>query len=155
LITGVFGGTVDFGGDTLTSAGSPDIFLAKFDTNGGHLWSKRFGDSRVQYGRSVACDGSGNVVVTGYFRSTVNFGGGTLTSAGADDIFLAEFDSNGNHLWSKRFGDEWLQQMGHSTACDGSGNVVVTGHFEGTVDFGGEPLTSAGNDDIFLAKYEP
>ncbi|UCF04204.1 MAG: hypothetical protein JSV33_09645 [bacterium] len=154
LIMGVFGGTVDFGGDTLTCAGSLDIFLAKFDTDGGHLWSKRFGDSWVQYSRSVACDGSGNVVVTGYFRSTINFGGGTLTSAGADDIFLAEFDSNGNHLWSKRFGDAYFQQC-HSTACDGSGNVMVTGYFEGTVDFGGGPLTSAGNKDIFLVKFEP
>ena len=32
---------------------------------------------------------SGNVLVTGYFKGTVDFGGGVLTSAGSHDIFLA------------------------------------------------------------------
>jgi hypothetical protein len=35
---------------------------------------------------------------------------------------------------------------------DGSGDVLLTGQFLGTVSFGGPNLTSAGNEDIFLAK---
>jgi len=82
---------VDFGGGELTSAGAEDIFLAKFDANGSHLWSKHFGDSSNQHGHSVTCDESGNVLVTGYFRGSVHFGGAALASEGNYDIFLAKF----------------------------------------------------------------
>jgi uncharacterized protein (AIM24 family) len=153
VMTGSFWGTVDFGGGPLTSAGQSDIFLAKFDSGGTHLWSQRFGDGSCQNGYSVALDSSGNVVMTGKFYGTVDFGGGPLTSAGDHNIFLAKFDASGTHLWSQGFGDA-SHQYGLSVAFDPSGNVVMTGYFSGTVDFGGGPLTSAGGDNIFLAKFD-
>jgi hypothetical protein len=39
-----------------------------------------------------------------------------------------------------------------AVAVDSDGYVVVTGSFEGTVDFGNGPLTSAGETDIFLLR---
>ena len=153
VMTGYFYGTMDFGGDTLTSVVNSDIFLAKYDANGTHLWSQQFGDADYQFGYSVAFDAVGNVVMTGNFAGTVDFGGGPLTSAGVDDIFLAKFDANGTHLWSQGFGDASNFQDGYSVAFDPSGNVVMTGQFGGTVDFGGGTLTSAGQSDIFLAKF--
>ena len=153
VFTGWLAGAADFGGGVLTSAGSNDIFLAKFDTDGNHLWSKRFGDAQGQESIGLAFDSSGNVLVTGNFRGTVDFGGGPLTAAGSDDIFLAKLDPNGNHLWSKRFGDA-EDQEGTGLAVDTSGNVLVTGEFRGTVDFGGGILTSVGLDDIFVAKLD-
>ncbi len=153
LLTGYFSGSLDLGGGPLTSAGGRDIFLAKLDTAGNHLWSKRFGDTSDQTGTSVAADGAGSVFLTGYFAGSVDFGGGLLTSAGFNDIFLAKFDAAGNHLWSKRFGDT-SDQTGSSLAVDGTGDVLLTGSFSGAVDFGGGPLTAAGNNDIFLAKLD-
>jgi hypothetical protein len=41
------------------------------------------------------------------------------------------------------------------TAVDASGNVFVTGSFTGRVAFGNTVLTSAGNNDLFVAKYVP
>ncbi len=38
---------------------------------------------------------------------------------------------------------------------DASGNYYVAGEFEGTVDFGAGPLTSAGGSDIFFLKLDP
>jgi len=155
-ITGYFySSTIDFGGGALTSAGYVDIFLAKFDSNGNHLWSKRFGGSYDDYGNSVSVDSSGNVYIAGRFNSsTIDFGGGALTKGGGDDIFLAKFDSNGNHKWSKRFGgsdNDWV----NSVSVDSSGNVYITGWFwNSTIDFGGGALTNAGNSDIFLAKFD-
>jgi len=113
VITGYIWGTVDFGGGPLTSAGGFDIFIAKFDTNGQHLWSQCFGDGSNQDAYGIAIDGSGNVIVTGWFQGTVDFGGGALTSAGLDDIFVAKFDPNGNHVWSQSFGDASDDQEGH------------------------------------------
>ena len=156
-ITGRFSSsTIDFGGDPLTNKGEYDIFLAKFDKDGNHLWSKRFGGINLDEGYSVSVDSSGNVYITGDFRSsTIDFGGGTLTNAGGSDIFLAKFDKDGNHLWSKRFGGS-SNDIGLSLSVDSSGNVYSTGLFSGSnIVFGGCPLTSAGGFDIFLIKYTP
>ncbi len=116
-----------------------------------HLFSQRFGGTGGDFGAAIAVDGAGNVLVTGQFSGTVDFGGGALTNAGSRDIFLAKYDAAGAHLFSQRFGDTDFDS-GAAIAVDGAGNVLVTGSFEGTVDFGGGALTSAGND-IFLAKY--
>jgi hypothetical protein len=153
LLTGRFEGVVDFGGGPLPSAGEGDIFLAKFDLDGNHIWSQRFGNSELQWGRDIAVDGAGDVFITGQFRGTVDFGGGPLMSAGRDDIYLAKFDSGGNHIWSQRFGGS-DDQEGWSVAVDGLGNALLTGSFEAIVDFGGGPLSSAGDWDIFLAKFD-
>ena len=154
IITGVFMGTVNFGGGVLTSAGSWDIFVAKLDSGGNHVWSKRFGDGNHQYAPAVAVDDLDNVLVAGYFVGAVDFGGGTLTSAGGEDIFLAKFDSGGGHQWSKRFGDASTEQQAWGVAIDGSGNAIIAGYFTGAVDFGGGALPNAGpNADIFVAKF--
>lgn len=154
LVTGLFGGTVDFGGVPLTSAGGSDIFLAKLDKSGGHLWSKRFGDAGQQDGSSVAVDSVGNVFLTGEFFSTVDFGGGPLTSAGGYDVFVAKLDGSGKHVWSERFGDIDDQGGAPSIAVDTSGNVLAAGNFHGTLDFGGGPIASAGLGDGYLAKLD-
>jgi hypothetical protein len=91
IIAGYFRGLVDFGGGELASAGGWDIFVAKFGSNGAHLWSKRFGDGDYQSFCSVAVDASGNAIVTGFFRGAVDFGGGALTCAREEDIFAAKF----------------------------------------------------------------
>jgi hypothetical protein len=154
LLTGSFDSTVDFGGGALTSAGGSDLFITKLDPAGAHLWSKRFGDTDSQVGRSITTDSAGNVLLTGYFGGTVDFGGGALTSAGGSDLFIAKFDPVGAHLWSKRFGDAG-SQVGSSITTDSADNVLLTGYFTGTVDFGGGALTSAGDYDLFVTKLDP
>lgn len=151
FITGKFVGSMDLGGGPLTSAGW-DIFLARFDQGGNHLWSERYGDGSPQEGRGVVADGAGNVYLTGSFQGSVDFGGGPLTTAGSTDIFLAQFDLSGNPTWSERFGDS-AAQKGHDLATYGADNLFVTGEFLGSVDFGGGALTCAGGTDIFVAKF--
>ena len=155
LVTGQFSGTVDFGAGPLSS--SPfyysDIFLAKFSPAGDTVWSKRLGGTSADSGRSVAVDDSDNVLVTGYFVGTVDFGGGSLTSAGLD-IFAAKYSSSGAYIWAKRFGGS-SSDSGNTIAVDNIGNVLVGGYFQDTIDFGGGPLTSAGALDAFLVTLAP
>lgn len=154
LLTGGFAGGVDFGGGTLKSAGAADIFLAKLDPSGSHVWAKGFGDPSDQYGLSIAVDAVGNAVVTGYFNGAADFGGGLLMSAGVTDVFAAKLDTSGGFLWAKRFGDP-NNQYGASVAMDSAGAAVVTGDFFGTIDFGGNALVSMGGSDVFVAKLSP
>jgi len=151
FVTGYFQGTVDFGGGNLASLGDTEIFLAKYNTNGVHQWSQRFGSTSADGGYSVAVDGSGAVFLTGYFQLTVNFGGGNLVGSGYD-IFLAKYNAAGAHQWSQKFGST-SADIGYSVAEDGSGNIFHTVYYAGTVDFGGGGLASVGSFDIFLAKY--
>jgi hypothetical protein len=155
LMVGTFLSTVNFGGSNLTSAGAGDIFVAAFDVDGNHQWSKRFGDTQPdQVANAVTVDGSGNVAVTGNFLGTVNFGGSLLTTAGGDDIFLVKFDSNGNHQWSKRFGNASTDQIGRAVRASGAGDITLAGSFVGTVDFGGGALMSGGGLDVYVARFQ-
>ena len=151
VVTGAFVGTVDFGGGPLQSAGGGDVFVVKLAANGSHVWSKRFGDAATQAGRGIATDGQ-NVVVTGDLVGTVDFGGGPLQSVGGRDVFAVKFSAtDGSHVWSRRFGDA-DDQLGWAVAIDSASNVVMTGYFNGTMDFGDGPIQSAGGHDIFVAK---
>jgi hypothetical protein len=153
VATGRFDGVVDFGGGPFTNTGGEDAWVAKLDAAGNHLWSRAWGDSTALYtqGVAVGVDSAGGVLVTGNISGSANFGGGTLTSAGQDDIFVVKLDANGNHVWSKRYGDANIQYA-QSITADPAGNVLVAGYFQGAVDFGTGVLTSAGNFDAILLK---
>jgi hypothetical protein len=155
VLTGVFLGTLTLDGQApLTSVGSGDAFLAKFDSTGKHIWSKSFGNSTFsQSAIAVATSAAGDIAVTGRMEGSLNFGGSTLVTVGETDVFVAKFDAAGNHVWSKRFGDASSQQA-LGMAFDSAGNVLVTGQFYGSIDFGNGPLSNPDgvNTDLFVAK---
>ena len=165
--TGFFEGTVDFepgaGVLELVSTTNWDMFVAKYDPDGGLVWVKGFGVSggAQDIGWGIAIGPSGNVHVAGKFHGTVDFDPGTetntLTSAGSTDAFLLKLDSNGNYVWAKSMGgtawDECLD-----IAVDESGNVYTTGNFQNTADLdpgaGVANFVSAGFYDVFVQKLD-
>jgi hypothetical protein len=155
-ITGAFTGQVALGPKTLTSLSTnTDMFVAKVAPNGTVLWAQRMGSASVfdgDFGRSVAVDTAGNVYVAGFFAAAGDVAGKiSVPSAGGRDVVVAKFDTNGNPLWAKSFGGPGAD-MGQGVAVDNTGNLYVTGSFNGTARFGGATLTSAGFDDIFVAR---
>ena len=152
-VIGYYVGTIDFGsGTSLTSAGSGDAFVAKYNTGGTVQWAKSIGNTGSDAGFGIATDSSGNVYVIGYYRGTVTIGSTTLTSAGNADAFVAKYDTSGTPQWAKSIGDTGTD-AGLGIATDSSGNVYVIGYYRGTVTIGSITLTSAGNADVFVAKY--
>jgi hypothetical protein len=155
VVTGYFNNTVDFGGGPLTSTGYKDIFLAKYSPAGTHLWSKRFGGTSQEAGNAVSIDSSNNILLTGYFYGTVDFGGGPLSKPSAADVFLAKYTAAGAHLWSQVFGGTIASDnaIANDVSVDGNGNVIIGGYFTGSADFGNGTVDSILAQDIFVAKY--
>ncbi|AUX44327.1 uncharacterized protein SOCE26_057910 [Sorangium cellulosum] len=106
MFTGSFEGSMDLGSAPLVSAGGKDAFVARLDSAGNLLWSRRFGGADDESGDAVLLEHGGNALVTGSFRGSVSFGGAPLVSAGGTDTFVARLDTSGAHLWSRRYGGE-------------------------------------------------
>lgn len=145
-------GALDFGGGSLIPAGGEDLFLAKFDPQGNHAWSHRFGDALLQSGLDIAVDGAGNVAVTGSYHGTLDFGGGhVLNAVGGGDIYVAKFGPNGACQWAITAGDVKAQSA-TGVAFLSNGDIAVSGTFDGGVNLGSGPLTGSGANDAFLAR---
>ena len=80
--------SIDLGGGLLTSAGGDDVFVAKLDADGQHLFSKRFGDGAGQQAFRAAAAGPGDALIFGRFAGNIDFGSGPITSNGASDAFV-------------------------------------------------------------------
>ncbi|WP_437663419.1 hypothetical protein [Sorangium sp. So ce1182] len=154
FVAGNLEGSVDFGDGPLVSAGGKDVFAAKWSADGDLLWSRRFGGPGDQRVARAPHNVGGNLVITGSFEETVDFGGGPLVSAGGKDVFVAKLNDAGEHLFSHRYGGP-ADQEGHAVATIGfAGNVLLTGSFEGSIDLGTAPLVSAGGKDAFIARLD-
>ncbi len=163
-LAGGFSGTADFdpgiGTFNMTSAGSTDIFILKLSSTGTFIWGRRMGSTLLDRATALELDATGNAHLTGSFNGTVDFdpGAGTanLTSAGATDAFIQKLDNAGNYLWARRVGGTSALDTGNGIALDSDDNVLITGRFDGTVDF--DPgaavnnLTSVGGGDAFVLK---
>ncbi|MEP7123964.1 MAG: hypothetical protein ABJE95_23760 [Byssovorax sp.] len=156
FLGGRFKGTVNFGGASLTMPPTTfGGFAAKLDATGAHVFSTSFGaTTNAQEVTGVAADLSGNVFVAGSFSGTLTAGSTVLTSAGVGDLFVARLDPAGTAVWANRAGDATDQVGALHVVADAAGNVLVAGTLQGTIDLGGNPLTSVGGNDIFLAKLD-
>lgn len=155
-VTGHFLGSFDSGAGIVESNGDRDVFLLKIDGEGQPQWAKGFGDVEAQRCYGIAADSQSNVAIIAYGRGTMDFGGEALTAMGGDDVFVASWSATGEHRFSHRYGDYALAQ-GHGIAFDPLDHVIVTGGYEGSIDFGGGALAEAGvrTNNIFLAKLSP
>ncbi len=156
IITGSFSGAVDFGGGALMADGQ-DGFVVKLDADGSHVWSRSFGGAGVQDAQSVALDGQGGLLVSGFFENEITFDGEPkLKSGGLGDVFLMKLDeTTGDYVNGRPFGDSTSQGGTSCVAADSAGNVFLASSFEGNADLGTGVLINAGGSDIFLAKFPP
>jgi hypothetical protein len=165
-VTGQFIGTAEFnfGGvpsPLISDGAAADVFLWKLDSAGVTRVIRQYGGPENDVGADIAIDASGFVYLTGYFTGTVDFhptgAAVNLTSnSAAGDVFVLKL-SNFVTEWAKRAGGS-SYDAGASIDVDSSGNVYVTGDFQGPADFtsNGNPvtLTSAGQDEVFVWKLD-
>jgi len=150
---------VDFNpgnGSALLSAGDGEnYFVLKLTSTLTYVWAKNFCDWPYSVGEtsvSALANGGGNAEIatglngsiyfTGKFYQSADFDPGTgvanLTALGTYDIFVLKLNTNGLFQWVKQLGGNSVdadQENVGDIKVDGNDDVVLTGSFNGTVDF--------------------
>lgn len=157
IITGYYSGAINFGTGEIPSYGGKDIFLAKFTNILNPVWSRGYGGTGDDRGIALSYDSNQNIILSGDFASSqIGFGGEVLSCKGCTDIFLAKFNSDSQHVFSKGFGAA-IATNGCDTATsvitDNDDNIYLTGTFAIRENFGGADLITKGSLDIFLASF--
>lgn len=153
FVAGKYEYNANFNGTYVSCAGNHDIFVAKYTPSGGLLWVKTAGGIAGDYAHAVCTDAAGNVYITGEIEQTVRFGSVTVKGHGAhNDVFIAKYNPAGILLWVKSFGG-YSNDQGLGISADASGNVYITGQFQGVNYINSTTLVSSGGMDIFIAKY--
>jgi len=157
LVAGEFDGSIDFGGSIALASAGIDAFVAKLSRkDGSAIWALKLGDDfYAQRAYAVAAGPSGEVAVTGAFGGIMTIGGQTLASKSQTDAFVMVLEPDGALRWIKALGDAaGIDQVGGGVAFDPLGHVLVTGSFDGSIDFGAGAVTATGLADAFVAKFE-
>jgi hypothetical protein len=139
--------TGEYSGASPTSFGGIQID----DTGGGAFVVKYAQDGTVQWARSVATTGVGNSIALSGPSIAYVFVGGFPTSSVKK---LNTSDGSESDSWDFT---GLMPDQAMKLSVDGSGNVVISGSFVGTVDFdpgaGVSNLVGDGGGDGFIAKY--
>lgn len=124
-------------------------------------WALSFGDAGTTLG-GIAADRDGTLWLAGGFKGKIAIAGGAaLTAAGAGtDVFVAHLARDGNHLFSKRFGnaanDPATNTHQATAIAVGDLGVYVAGDFTGSLSFGADcaPPAHPGGGELFVAKLD-
>ena len=89
-IIGKFLDAVNIGPVIFNTRGKDDIIIAKYDASGNFIWAKQAGGTDTDNGNSLFVDSKDKLYATGYTKSpNPIFDNDTLTTSGAEDIFMA------------------------------------------------------------------
>lgn len=124
-------------------------------------WAASYGGSSFDEPNAIAVDANGNIYTIGDFQGIIDFDPSassmSLTSSGLTDGFIQKIDANGNFLWVKQIGGTSAEQL-NSIHIDSNGGLLLTGRFDGTVDFdpgvGTSTMTAVGGVNPFILKLD-
>lgn len=100
------------------------IFLMKFNTTGGQLWNRTWGESdgESDIAVDITKDADGNIYVAG---CTDCFGAGDV------DAVLLKYNCEGYQLWNRTWGN-FFDDYGMSVSLDENNNVYLAGYTNNT-----------------------
>lgn len=146
----------------LVSNGWEDIFLAKFNSSGSHIWSFNIGAQNSDESTGIALDSSNNVLITGYFQNNPDFDPSAnqviFNGGNGNHIYTARYNPNGQYQAGFYLKDSLASAKSNDICIDFENNLIITGDMDGYVDF--EPLPNISNvynsyHTPYIAKYAP
>ena len=140
-----------------TLNGTNDAFVAKFNSAGAIQWSTYYGGAAQENGLAIACDAANDAVITGQTNSTTAISSTGTTLSGANDAFVAAFNTSGSRLWGSYFGGPGTEQ-GNGVICDPTtSNVIIIGNTNSTSGIASanafQPLYGGGTQDAFVSCF--
>lgn len=146
-VSATLGSTTVPAGPTTTTG-----LVAKYSPGGSLLWTQtiagigRYGDLQL------ALDAQGNLLLAGFFYSSLNLGGQTLYAPYGAGIFTAKLNPQGQLRWLRLNSDQpgTLQDMG----LDEAGNLYLSGSLSGRITFGALVLSTTNGIDQFVVKLD-
>ncbi len=162
IINGDFNGTIRFGTSAFNSGASACGFFASYDANGQLQWLKKSDPSTTNANfcsasNALKTPAGQSGYLCGYYIGQTTFGGMALPNSmnGDSHAFITKYDAAGNVEWAQAsMGGPTARANG--VATDPSGNLYVSGYFQGTLTFGA--LSLVGDLDSlngYLLKLDP
>ena len=146
-----------------TTPGENDLMLMRIDSSGQTQWAQNFGGQGNDYTTALCVLPNDDVVVGGWFNSSeIGFGESALLLsqqdddyASAGDVFLAQFDQGGNHLWSTAFGGPKQDYVNFLAVAKGV--LLMAGYFgSSSLNPGGGGLDNSSQDgalDLWVGSF--
>jgi hypothetical protein len=153
-LAGYYGGTAVLGDDTLQAPNNTFFCIARYDTAGNVKWARTELPGAIGFSEAygVATDASGNAYLTGYYTDTLYIATVALPSNNNTTVFTAKYDTAGVLQWAH---NATGRAIANGLATDINNNVYIIGYFfPDSLYFGTSLLLSAGNQDIYFAKYD-
>lgn len=129
-----------------------DVFLAKYDVNGNHMWSGGLGGPSSEYGNTVDVSPNGDVVICGSFYGNVDFditAGTHFVNSNGDFLnYMAKYSTSGELVWVKFVKNLFIEEASISD----QGTFFLVGTFMDTLNFDGQTLIANGTNDCFVAE---
>ena len=157
LITGSFGGTIDFdpgpGVYNLTAPSTRNLFTLKLKNNSDFAWVKMGGASSGSYsGVDVTTDSTGNVYTIMEINGLCDLDPGPNEYNVFTEGAIQKLDSAGNFVWGAGFGADEPRWIG----LDNKDSIYICGDFTGSKDFDPGPdvytLTASAPRSGFILK---
>ncbi len=123
-VTGHFCDTATFSLQTLISAGSNDIFIAKYGPNGGLAWVKRAGGALGESGDDIAIGLPDKIYVCGRYKSDTCWFDGLplINSGGWENAFIAQVTNNINGFHACTIPQ--ITFAGNTSICSGDSTII-------------------------------
>ena len=177
-VIGNFRDQVTFDSFTIKKSMEKNFYFVKYDSCGNVQWLKKGSGGKdfytYIYAYDIASDGE-NIYISGEVSGPARIGHINYSTSFAvykegrlsrREIFIAKFNKKGEISWIKDAGTEARFK---DMTVDKSGNVVITGYFEGAVNgilegravFGNEVIYSSLDDkgkfseDFFISSFSP
>ncbi len=129
------------------------MIMIKYDPNGNPIWAKASVTGSQGNNQRLIKGNNNDIYLCGAFIQSIQLDSLSVTSNGNYDAFLSHVEEDGKIDWIKTFGGT-QDDATLGIVINGTEDLFISGRFRGTASYGNSTITSAGSDDIFLAKFK-
>ncbi|MEZ4938488.1 MAG: T9SS type A sorting domain-containing protein [Crocinitomicaceae bacterium] len=150
---GEFEGILDVQGNILTSNGSFDGIVVKYDSLGNIVWAESIGGINSDEAYEIVLDENFDPIILLEAHSGIEFRGQTLNTSGFDEPILVKLSNlDGSLIWEKNLSSTQTTGVVYSTSMGIEGDkIVITGANLTSILFNSQTFTSPNNKDFFVA----